>query len=406
MSDTRMADFQQAAASLICDRLLDRKGSRRFLLADEVGLGKTIVARGVLEEWRRRRKNRDLTVVYLCSNAEIAKQNKSKLTRSIGEAAGSVKTLSRVTQLALESSGRSAFTLYSFTPGTSLSRGTGLKWERQLLLFLVYRVLRHDIRKGLWREYFRCGAGDDVWRTETTLRALRKTYHRKLSRQLQARVGEEWRRPVGLDGEQVVPAEILADEVVGARAGSSRRKHQLIGILREGLQKALLDDLKPDLVILDEVQRFRDVIATTKQKSLASRLFHQHAAVLILSATPYKMLSLDHERNADEEEKTNKGGRAAGHYGEFIDTVRFLYAEQGEHMAKVLDANLAAFRVRLESGDFIETHDDELRRLKGQIEKTLRRVIARTERNWYVEEHGKGIEEVFPQGDAFARPTA
>jgi superfamily II DNA or RNA helicase len=94
VSDVRMAEFQQAAVTVICDRLLDRQGSRRFLLADEVGLGKTIVAGGVLEEWQRRRPAHDLVVVYLCSNAEIADQNRTKLTKESGE------MISRITQLA------------------------------------------------------------------------------------------------------------------------------------------------------------------------------------------------------------------------------------------------------------------------------------------------------------------
>lgn len=401
MAENRMADFQQAAATLICDRLLDRKGPRRFLLADEVGLGKTIVARGVLEEWQRRRKGRDLVVVYLCSNAEIARQNRTKLMRAGGQEPGEVKTLSRVTQLALEGSGRSRFTIYSFTPGTSLSRGTGLKWERQLLLFLAYRVLGHDIRKGNWRAYFQCGAHDDHWFPGTVLKALHRQFNRKLSRQLQARIGEAWRRAVDFEGQRLVPAAILADEVASFTAKVSRRRNHLVGILREGLQQALLDDLKPDLVILDEVQRFRHVIETTgSEQSLAMRLFHRHAAVLILSATPYKMLSLDHEEETDD-----AGGPRAGHYGEFIDTVKFLYADQGERMARVLGADLAAFRKRLESGGFVHGHDAELRSLKSGIERTLRRVMARTERNWYVQEHRKGVEEIFPHGAGFARPS-
>ena len=54
MSDIALAEFQSAAVETICSRLTDRGGSRRFLLADEVGLGKTVVARGVTEFVPRR----------------------------------------------------------------------------------------------------------------------------------------------------------------------------------------------------------------------------------------------------------------------------------------------------------------------------------------------------------------
>src|SRR5438309_469483 len=89
-------EFQQAAVTNITDRLLDREGSRRFLLADEVGLGKTMVARGVLDEMRRRRRGHDLVVVYLCSNAEIADQNRTRLDPAAGP------PIRRITQLACD----------------------------------------------------------------------------------------------------------------------------------------------------------------------------------------------------------------------------------------------------------------------------------------------------------------
>lgn len=58
MSDIALAEFQSAAVETICNRLTDRGGSRRFLLADEVGLGKTVVARGVIDDLLRRRRGK------------------------------------------------------------------------------------------------------------------------------------------------------------------------------------------------------------------------------------------------------------------------------------------------------------------------------------------------------------
>jgi hypothetical protein len=66
-----------------------------MLLADEVGLGKTIVARGVIQALLKGRR-RPLTVIYLCSNAEIAEQNRKKLDPE------SRKPIGRVTELAIE----------------------------------------------------------------------------------------------------------------------------------------------------------------------------------------------------------------------------------------------------------------------------------------------------------------
>lgn len=73
-------DFQEATADRIVD--LFKSGHNRVLLADEVGLGKTIVAKTVVEKlgaWHKEINDPDYVVVYICSNAGIANQNCSKL---------------------------------------------------------------------------------------------------------------------------------------------------------------------------------------------------------------------------------------------------------------------------------------------------------------------------------------
>lgn len=390
MSDVKLAEFQSAAVETVCDRLQDRNGSRRFLLADEVGLGKTVVARGVIEELLRRRRGKDLNVVYLCSNSEIADQNRTKL------APNAPPSVRRITQLAWSGSDSDSdrLQLYSFTPGTSLSAGTGMAWERRLLLYLAYRVLRLDILRGHWRDYFQCGAGREDWREDTQFRSLKKEFSRKLRPGFQERIADEWGQPVEVSGATLTPLSALRDEVdrFDSEDPESRRcRNKLVGILRTGVQRALLDELEPDLVILDEVQRFREVIEEAgSKKSIAARLFERRPAVLILSATPYRMLSLDHE--------------GQGHYDEFLDTVRFLFADRGKLEVKSLREDLKAFRERLEVGAFLQGNDPDLLALKSRIETRLRKVICRTERNAYIQDQSKGIQEVRPTGDAFAVP--
>ena len=72
-------DFQKAAAQRIIE--LFEQGQTRVLLADEVGLGKTIIARVVVNALLQKYKslNQKFKVVYVCSNISIAAQNCKKL---------------------------------------------------------------------------------------------------------------------------------------------------------------------------------------------------------------------------------------------------------------------------------------------------------------------------------------
>jgi Type III restriction enzyme, res subunit len=175
VSSVKLARFQEAAVNHIVDRLRDHKSSQRMLLADEVGLGKTHVAQGVIQALLKGRR-RPLTVIYLCSNAEIAEQNRKKLDPD------SRKPIGRVTELAVDRPDSEAdLLLYSFTPGTSLREGTGLAWERRLLLYLLHRINDCPVGTRSWREFFRCGAGEENWYSDTTLTALGWDFERKTS---------------------------------------------------------------------------------------------------------------------------------------------------------------------------------------------------------------------------------
>ena len=68
-----LKDFQRATVERI-DHLY-RNGQNRILVSDEVGLGKTLVARGTIAKFAKlRREEGDnlVKVVYICSNATIA----------------------------------------------------------------------------------------------------------------------------------------------------------------------------------------------------------------------------------------------------------------------------------------------------------------------------------------------
>jgi hypothetical protein len=140
---------------------------------------------------------------------------------------------------------------------------------------------------------------------------------------------------------------------------------KLIGELRSILARSCLQALEPDLVILDEFQRFRDLLDGEDTGAVLARtLFrYEDVKVLLLSATPYKMYTMNHES------KDN-------HYRDFIRTVRFLFDSEEE--ASALSEELQRYRLELLRDG--RNGSTGLESSRDAIEKRLRRVMVRTER--------------------------
>ena len=139
-----LKDFQRATVEHAFDRLFMAPDStRRFLVADEVGLGKTLVAKGIVAkaiEHLHQQGVERIDVVYICSNADIAGQNVRKLDVT-GQGA---PIASRLTLLAKQIGGmrRQDVNLLALTPGTSFNQsgGGGIGDERVLLYWLLREV--------------------------------------------------------------------------------------------------------------------------------------------------------------------------------------------------------------------------------------------------------------------------
>src|SRR5690606_28867464 len=77
--------FQQATADYAVSRLWrERAPAYRFLVADEVGLGKTIVAREIIRQTLKRFPEGPVDIIYVCSSQAIASQNLDKLVIDAG----------------------------------------------------------------------------------------------------------------------------------------------------------------------------------------------------------------------------------------------------------------------------------------------------------------------------------
>jgi hypothetical protein len=141
---SQLKDFQRDTVDYVFRRMyLDDDFTPRFLVADEVGLGKTLVARGLIAKvidhlWPRIEELKRIDVVYICSNADIARQNINRLNIS------RVKDFVHATRLTLlpimlQGMKEKKLNFVSFTPGTSFNAksSTGVGTERMLLYWLL-----------------------------------------------------------------------------------------------------------------------------------------------------------------------------------------------------------------------------------------------------------------------------
>ena len=87
-----LKDFQRATVCRIAE--LYKSGQMRVLVSDEVGLGKTLIARGTVAKLANIRKAEGdnlVKVVYICSNIAIADQNANVVARYSYDAWGDHK---------------------------------------------------------------------------------------------------------------------------------------------------------------------------------------------------------------------------------------------------------------------------------------------------------------------------
>lgn len=362
---TKLKPFQLATVQAVMRAFSDEGGSRRFLVADEVGLGKTVVAQEVIRQMMRR-KSGPLVVLYVCSNLSIAHQNRRKILEVLrGHTKGAVSEVDRLTLMRTANRPtHPRLHLYTLTPATSIpGRATTRPDGRQ-----DERALIHALVEALWPEFFK----------------ERKEGFFQFNAQKSWQAWVDWQKR-RIDGnqrllnafERSVRREFAIPK--GARLAPALRRQKnawdLIKHFRNALAAAALEDIAPDLVIMDEFQRFRDLVklevdpaaARVIQRLRGDDLEHP-PALLLLSATPYRLYSLRWE-----------DATGTAHHDEFFELVEFLYrdkdtaARQREACREGLD--LLARELRRGRPDSAEAQA-----ARERAEEALRPIMARTER--------------------------
>lgn len=375
-----LKDFQRATVDYVFSRLYGADDPTiRFLVADEVGLGKTLVARGliarVIEHLQDTVKRID--IVYVCSNADIARQNIIKLNVTGHD---DFALAPRITLLPTrlhdlnkpDAAGRAKVNFVSFTPGTSFDLGnrSGIYYERVLLRHLLERAWGAKALAGAGTiNLLRAGAGHEGFK-----RAVREFERDSVDDTLADAFVQVLKRHDADAARERAPTleerfSDLRQRMTRARTRRLQRDTRdqlaLLGELRRMLARSCVETLEPDLVILDEFQRFKHLLDRNHEAGeLAHDLFNfKEARVLLLSATPYKMYTVAEDVTDD-------------HYADFLTTLGFLY--DNEQRLRGFERDLSAYRELLLDG---AAHDrSTLRRRRGRVERQLREVMVRTER--------------------------
>lgn len=379
-----LKDFQKATVTRI-DQLY-RAGQMRVLVSDEVGLGKTLIARGTIAKLAKLQKevgDNLVKVVYICSNASIAEQNLNKLritselrTERTGSSRLSMQHLNIFKQENDSDLLSRYIQLIPLTPDTSfrMTNGAGTYPERALMFAILRRLpelsqytkpLEFAMKDG-------ASSGWDGWAKswyETEVLECDKLSGGKYLSYMLNKLSEELKEPAE---ENVTYLDLVIGmcKTIQKYGYKKQNNNYVIGKLRVLFAKISLDKLEPDLVIMDEFQRFKYLINSDPESEtgmLANKFFNSDKVrMLLLSATPYKMYSTLEEIDEAQVDE---------HYSEFFDVMNFLNITEKEKTEfKSVWSNYSVHLKELTDGD------TTILTAKKAAEDAMYQHICRTER--------------------------
>lgn len=398
-----LKDFQRNSVNYIYENFYGKTPNRnRVLIADEVGLGKTIIAKGLIAKAYQKysAENKKLHAVYICSNQALARQNLSKL--DILNTNDSY-SFGRLTFLAFKNINEHRdFQINTLTPSTSfkITKSTGLADERAIIFTLLNNYKVFNSRYNEIRRILRGTSSCERWSS------LIEDYDKKKGGYFTKEIYQQYRKALmneSFDKEKYPRAyanintsheisiwtslRFLADKLKRNKSASINYSTEIISALRTVLTNVTVGNLDADLFILDEFQRFKDLIDTENNSDagmIAKAVFNKKdARILMLSATPFKPYT-DKFDNIEGED----------HYKELTKIMKFLLENKDDAYWNKFDKDRKAFFELLRDPKTTIKNIDEAVKVKNQIEKHYRNVISRNERA-SVTEDGKTMVKEF-----------
>lgn len=363
---TQPKPFQQATIAAATKALSGGNPLRRFLVADEVGLGKTVVARETLAALAR--NARKFTVYYISSGHKVADQNKVELLRFLnGDASeAALSKIDRIGLIPIEEKRTASLRLYAFTPHTSFSSKKHLYGGKAVERAFI-KLLLDEIYPGLTdtfpAKFIEHGATTG-W-TWALAEAQRKFEH--ASAAFKSAYGRAIRAEFGCAARKTISQD--------ANDGGVSASYT-IGRMRKALAQAALDSVRPDLVILDEFQCYRELLDERANNPLARQMLEgkngsSGPPILLISATPYRFYA----------ERWETGADGAPHE-ELFDLIAFL---GGADVRSEAEALFLRFGHLLHAIGHLPAKSrgaaiSEAKKIKDLLEKLLTPLMSRTER--------------------------
>lgn len=368
--------FQDAAVNSALAVFATPAGRRRFLIADEVGLGKTIVAKEVA---RRMSDDgcRPFVIYYIANGHAVSHQNKGRIVGFLGDVQrkAAISTPDRLSLIAVAKRPDTPVLVYALTPGTSFpgakARLTGGRKEERaflrVLLEQLFPAFVRDLDPGILQLSARGSWDAAVSDAEARFKASPPPLRQSFRRALAVEFGE--------------PVRAMLDMAV---LGNSQKKPlkptTFVGRLRRALALATLHHQPPDLVILDEFQRYRHILEEKDKDPLLKALLEPESstappAILLLSATPYRLLTTRWEE-----------ARGALAHRELLELIEFLAGSHVRDRAKILFSDfgekLRSIASHTDASDpLVRVEVEEAIRVRDELRSLLTPVMSRTERD-------------------------
>ena len=375
----KLKDFQRATVCRIDE--LFRMGQNRVLVSDEVGLGKTLVASGTIAKFAKLRQEEGdnlVKVVYICSNSSIADQNLEKL-RISNEITTESTDISRLSMQHLnifmeeydENQLKNHIQLIPLTPKTSfnITNSKGTMKERALMFVILAMVPEFKSYRRKLSKLLRFGVKDWNYYVKKYKEKVKichinsnREYLKYMVNQVKVYLNET------IYSEKTL-MEWLFNFCDNQDTYDSKEIKDLIVQLRIMFSNISLDRLNPDLIIMDEFQRFKNLLNGSNEdlNNLSSKIFsYKDVRILMLSATPYKMYSTLDEIDVEETD---------AHYSEFFNVMNFLNkcGNQEDNFKKIWD------NYTIELKEFKKNKSSFIL-AKNKAENAMFRNVCRTER--------------------------